>query len=172
LVADYRSHFSYLLPHYFYLLRVYIEPLELHSQLSRLCISTLCKAYSYKPGSHCLLTNYLDRTTCCTINLLPHLRSHYFFHLCKCFEPLPGTSLVLVIIFKYQTDGRRTSIILNIDHIKHWKRRISNILNIDYIKHWSYQTSIMLNIEYIEHRSNWTWPYDPWPTDERTNESN
>jgi len=46
--------------------------------------------------------------------LLPRLRSHYFFYLCKCFELLLGTSLVLVITFIYQTDD--------------W---ISNILNID-----------------------------------------
>jgi len=45
LVADYRSHFSYLLPYHFYLLRVYIEPLELHSQSSHSFNSSHCKAY-------------------------------------------------------------------------------------------------------------------------------
>jgi hypothetical protein len=50
LPADHRSHFSYLLPHHFYPLRVYIEPPELHLQSSRSCISTLCKAHSYEPG--------------------------------------------------------------------------------------------------------------------------
>ena len=49
LLADYRSHFSYLLPHHFHLLRVYIEPLELHSQSSRSCISKLCKAHTFSP---------------------------------------------------------------------------------------------------------------------------
>ena len=50
LVADYRSHFSYLLPHYFYLLRVYIEPLELHSQSSRSFNPSHCKAYKTVKG--------------------------------------------------------------------------------------------------------------------------
>ena len=57
LLADYRSHFSYLLPHYFYLLRVYIEPLELYLQSTRSCNSIYCKAYSYKPGLHYLLNH-------------------------------------------------------------------------------------------------------------------
>ena len=46
LPADHRSHFSYLLPHHFYLLRVYIEPLELHLQSSCSCISSHCKAHN------------------------------------------------------------------------------------------------------------------------------
>jgi len=85
-----------------------VSLISIDLELSRSFNSSHCKAYSYKPGSHCLLSNYLNRTTCCTINLLPHLRSHYFYYLCKCFEPLPGTSLVLVITFKYQTNERST----------------------------------------------------------------
>jgi hypothetical protein len=77
-----------IMSYHLHLLRVYIEALELHSQSSRSFNSSHCKAYSYEPGSHYLLTNQSDRTTCCTINLLPHSRSHYFYHLCKCLELL------------------------------------------------------------------------------------
>jgi hypothetical protein len=56
-----------LSPYCLHLSYVYIEALELHLQSSRLCNSSHCKAYSYEPGSHYLLTNHLDRTTCCTI---------------------------------------------------------------------------------------------------------
>ena len=54
LLADHCSHFSYLLPHHIYFLRVYIEPLELPSQSSRSFNSPHCKAYRFcaciKPG--------------------------------------------------------------------------------------------------------------------------
>ena len=70
----------------FFMYIYYLISIDL--QLSRSFNSSHCKAYSYKPGSHCLLSNYLNRTTCCTINLLPHLRSHYFYYLCKCLELL------------------------------------------------------------------------------------
>jgi len=113
-----------IIPYYPHLLRVYIEPLELYLQSSCLCISTLCKAYSYKPGSHCLLTNYLDYTTCCTINLLPYLRSHHFFYLYKCFKLLPGTAYTRNYL--HLPNGRiiehrlnRTLITSNIAHIEY-----------------------------------------------------
>ena len=47
LLADHCSYFSYLLPYYPHLLRVYIELLELHSQSSRSCIPHSAKAYTY-----------------------------------------------------------------------------------------------------------------------------
>src|ERR1700722_3680953 len=46
-----------IMSYYLHLLRVYIETLELHSQLSCLFNSLHYKAYSYKPRSHHLLTN-------------------------------------------------------------------------------------------------------------------
>src|ERR1700719_120713 len=72
--------------YYLHLLRVYIEALELHSQSSRSFNSSHCKAYSYGPGSHHLLTNQL-----------PHSRSHYFYHLCSALS-----------FFIHQTNGRLT----------------------------------------------------------------
>jgi len=75
-------------------------PLDFHRlQLSRLFNSPILHRYSYKPGSHYLLSNQSNRTVYCTINLLPRLRSHYFYYLCKCFKLLPGTALILVITF-------------------------------------------------------------------------
>jgi hypothetical protein len=99
---------------YTFLIYIY-HLISIDLQLSHSCNSPHCKAYSYEPGSHCLLSNYLNRTTCYTINLLPHSRSHYFYHLCKCFKPLPGTALVLIITFTYQTNGRAT---LTDDHTR------------------------------------------------------
>ena len=46
-----------IMSYYFHLLCVYIEPLELYSQLSRSCNSIHCKAYSYEPGSYYLLSH-------------------------------------------------------------------------------------------------------------------
>src|SRR6266481_8333625 len=65
-------------------------------QLSRSFNSPTLHCYSYKPGSHYLLSN---QSTYCTVNLLPHLRSHYFYHLCSVSS-----------FFTYQTNGRSTSV--------------------------------------------------------------
>ena len=68
----------------YFLYIVYLISIDL--ELSRLCNSLHCKAYSYKPGSHHLLTNQL-----------PHSRSHYFYHLCSALS-----------FFIHQTNGRLT----------------------------------------------------------------
>src|SRR6266436_8620047 len=63
-------------------------------QSSRLFNSPTLHCYSYEPGSHYLLSN---QSTYCTVNLLPHSRSHYFYHLCSVSS-----------FFTYQTNGRST----------------------------------------------------------------
>ena len=75
-----------IMSYYLHLLCVYIEALELHLQSSCSFNSLHCKAYSYGPGLHHLLTNQL-----------PYLRSHYFYHLCSALS-----------FFIYQTNGRLT----------------------------------------------------------------
>ena len=64
----------------------YLISIDLES--SRSFNSSHCKAYSYDPGLHHLLTN----------QILPHLRSHYFYYLCS-----------VLSFFTYQTNGRSSS---------------------------------------------------------------
>jgi len=77
-------------------------------QSSRSFFSSHYKAYSYEPGSHYLLSN---QSTCCTINLLPRLRSHYFFHLCK--------YLKLLYLLNGRTIEHQSNQTSNINHIEH-----------------------------------------------------
>ena len=62
-----------------YPLRVYIDALELHLQSSRSFNSSHCKAYSYEPGSHHLLTN--QSTTLFKKSLLLPLQCLELLHL-------------------------------------------------------------------------------------------
>jgi hypothetical protein len=146
-------------------------------QLSRSFNSPTLHCYSYEPGSHYLLSNQSNRTVCCTINLLPRSRSHYFSYLCKCFELLPGTTSCTR---DYLPNGR--------SNIEHRSYRTSNIdepnptvrtqpyepnlllhfqtdgrSNIDRIEHRSHRTSVASNIDHIEHRSHRTL-IEPNPT--------
>jgi len=57
-----------------------VHLISIDLQLSCLFNSYTAKAYSYKPGLHYLLSNQL--------NLLPYLRSYYFYYLCKCLKLL------------------------------------------------------------------------------------
>jgi len=65
----------------------------------------------------------------CPQTTLPHSRSHYFFHLCKCLELL------------HLPNGRT---------IKHRSSRTLNTSNIDHIEHRTHQTSITSNIDRTE----------------------
>ena len=71
-------------------------------QSSCSCNSSHCKAYSYKPGLPTVLHLIFTFSAYWAINLLPHSRSHYFFHLCSVSS-----------FFKYQIKSKiehRTSI--------------------------------------------------------------
>ena len=99
LLTDHCSHFSYLLPHYVLLpppsLCIYrgfratftIKSFIQSSTLQSLQLwAQIAQPAEQLPGSHHLLTNQL-----------PHLRSHYFYHLCSALS-----------FFIYQTNGRLT----------------------------------------------------------------
>jgi hypothetical protein len=88
---------------------------------SRSCNSTHCKAYSYEPGSHYLL-------------------SHQFTTSFKKPSQLQLPPCSVSSFFIYQTDGR-----LNIDRIEHQLHRTSIISNIDCIEHRSNRTLIEPN---------------------------
>jgi len=117
-----------------------VHLISIDLQSSRSLNSPTLHCYSYEPGSHYLLSN---QSTCCTINLLPRSRSHYFSYPCSVssFFRVPLLYSWLSSFTKRTDD--RTLIKSNIEH------RTSNTSNID--------------------RTEPDRPYDPRPCDRRTN---
>ena len=84
-----------------------VHLISIDLQLSRSCNSPTLHCYSYEPGSHYLLTNQLDRTTCCTTSFKKSL----LLSPLQCLELLHLSNERTIDLSRrtYPTDNERTN---------------------------------------------------------------